>query len=82
MRNEDEEIICLHIFNWFYNFQGITIPSQIRYIKYFEKWVHWIEINSSPIIKPFINCGESCAISIYKIVIYGIPTSYKHYTGN
>ncbi|KAG2218802.1 hypothetical protein INT45_005449 [Circinella minor] len=61
--------------------RGITIPSQIRYVRYFEKWVHWTEINSSPIVKPFVNCGQSCAISIYKVVMYGIPTAYKNHAG-
>ncbi|KAI9246103.1 protein-tyrosine phosphatase-like protein [Phascolomyces articulosus] len=61
--------------------RGITIPSQIRYVKYFEKWVHFTEINNGPIIEPSVNRGDSCAISIYKVIIHGIPSAYKNITG-
>ncbi|KAI9499355.1 protein-tyrosine phosphatase-like protein [Zychaea mexicana] len=55
--------------------RGITIPSQIRYVQYFEKWMQCIY--NSGVARNTVNCtSESCAISIFKVTIYGIPTAY------
>ncbi|KAI8148225.1 protein-tyrosine phosphatase-like protein [Fennellomyces sp. T-0311] len=49
--------------------RGITIPSQIRYVRYCERWIHCTKKHSN----------RSSAISIYKIILHGIPTVYKRH---